>query len=74
MNIYGYSKKVVTQHNLHELSEVTFAMSYAELKKVVAFLEAAAKEKESNPTQFSHQHIGETIRDWPDDAPDIIVS
>ena len=68
MAAYGYSKGVVNEYGLHELSEVSFALQPAEMRRIAAFLIECANMLESGQWRTSHRHIGEPWTDF-----DVIV-
>jgi hypothetical protein len=70
MPIYGYSMRVANEHGLHEMSEVTFAVSSADLRRIASFLNDCADRVESGEWRSSHRHFTEYDRDWDDDHPD----
>lgn len=68
MPVYGYSKRVVNEYGLHEMSEVTFNVSAEELRRVAAFLIDCADMIDSRQWRTDHMHI-----DRPWDECDVIV-
>jgi hypothetical protein len=73
MKLYGYSKKVVNEHGLHDLSEVTFKFDSQTLRKIAEFLNKAADEIDKGLNGVDHEHVQDLVKGWPEDAPDIIV-
>lgn len=75
MPIYGYSKRVLNEYGLHDLSEVTFQLPTSDLRRVAAFLIACAEGIESGGWQSSHAHLTDHDRRWNSDHPhsDVIV-
>ena len=63
MAVFGYSKGVVGEYGLHELSEVSFAVQLSELRRIAAFLNQCADLAESGEWRGSHRHIGESWND-----------
>ena len=70
MAAYGYSKRVVNEHVLHELSEVTFYVPLNNLRRIAVFLLDCAYEGESCAWRNSHRHLTEHDRQWDSDHPD----
>ena len=70
MPIFGYSKRVASEHGLHEMSEVTFDVSSADMRRIAAFLTDCADGVESGDWRTSHRHLTEFDKDWDDDHPD----
>jgi hypothetical protein len=70
MAIFGYSKRIVKEHGLHELTEVTFDVHLADLRRIAAFLTGCADQAESGEWQSSHRHLAEFDRKWGRDHPD----
>ena len=75
MNVYGYSKRIVNEYGLHELSEVTFEVPLADLRRIAAFLTESADRMESGEWQSDHYHLTGFDREWEHDHPhsDVIV-
>jgi hypothetical protein len=75
MAIFGYSKRVATDHGLHELSEVTFDVSLEDLRRIARFLIDCAENAESGDWRSSHRHFTEFDHEWDHDHPssDVIV-
>jgi hypothetical protein len=75
MAAYGYSTAVVNEYGLHELSEVSFALSAQDLRRVAAFLTTCADEIESGSWRSSHRHLTTFDRRWEIDHPnsDVII-
>jgi len=75
MAIFGYSKCVVNEHGLSEMSEVTFDVPLQDLRRIAAFLAECADRGESGEWWSSHLHLTEYDRKWDDDHPgsDVIV-
>jgi hypothetical protein len=73
MPIYGYSKGVLNEYGLHGLSEVTFDVPTADLRRIAAFLKATADAAESGEWRTSHKHLTEFDRGWDADHPDFDV-
>jgi hypothetical protein len=69
MPAFGYSSRVVNEYELHQLSEVTFDMSVANLRRIGTFLSECADRAESGEWRSSHAHIPA-----PWNECDIIVS
>ncbi len=63
MPVYGYSKAVVNEYGLHELSEVSFSLGQSDLRRVAAFLLECADRADSGDWRNSHQHIGRPLTD-----------
>jgi hypothetical protein len=57
MPIYGYSKGILNEYGLHGLSEVTFDVPAADLRRVAAFLNATADAIESRALRSNHGHL-----------------
>jgi len=70
MAMFGYSKRVVNEHGLHELQEVTFDVPLSDLRRIAAFLVECANAAESREWRNSHRHLTEYDRRWDDDHPD----
>jgi hypothetical protein len=70
MAAFGYSKRVVNEHGLHELSEVTFDVPLNDLRRIAAFLLECADKAESGDWRNSHRHLTEHDRQWDNDHPD----
>jgi hypothetical protein len=70
MPIFGYSKRTVNQHNLHEMSEVTFAAPLEYLRRIAHFLNDCANRAASGDWPSSHRHLTEFDQNWDNDHPD----
>jgi hypothetical protein len=70
MATFGYSKRVVNEHGLHELSEVTFEVPTNDLRTIAAFLVDCADKAESGEWSNSHRHLTEHDRRWDNRHPD----
>jgi hypothetical protein len=75
MPIYGYSKRLLNEHGLREMSEVTFEVSMADLRRIATFLNDFADRVESGTWRSSHRHLTQFDRHWARDHPhsDVIV-
>lgn len=75
MRKFGYPKQSVNDHGLHEMSEVTFAVSLADLRRIARFLTECADCAESGDWRSSHRHLTEFDSAWDGDHPnsDVIV-
>jgi hypothetical protein len=75
VNIYGRSKKKVSTDGLLALSEVTFACSPAELRRVSAFIAKCADAIEKHGNKFGHSHLSDEkdLSPWNVDSVDVIV-
>ena len=75
MATFGYSKRVVNEHGLHELSEVTFVITIGDLRRIAAFLIECSEKAESGEWTNSHRHLTEVDRSWEERHPasDVIV-
>jgi hypothetical protein len=74
---FGYSRKTVNEHGLHELSEVTVVATPSELRRIAAFLCSSADEMEKLGPKFGHNHLQDERdlkRNWDDSAIDVIVT
>jgi hypothetical protein len=58
MPAFGYSTRVVNEYGLHELSEVTFEIPLADLRRIAAFLIESADLAESGNWRSDHRHMG----------------
>ncbi|HYV39936.1 MAG TPA: hypothetical protein VE988_29890 [Gemmataceae bacterium] len=70
MPFFGYSKHVVGEHGLHELSEVTFNVPLIDIRRIASFLIACANRVESGEWESSHCHLTAFDKKWDDDNPD----
>jgi hypothetical protein len=70
MAAYGYSKRIVNEHGLHELSEVTFDVPFRDLRRIADFLIDCADSAEAGQWGSSHRHLTEFDRQWDKDNPD----
>jgi len=73
MGAYGYSKRIVNEHGLHELSEVTFDVPNDDLRRIAAFLMDCADSAQSGSWRNSHRHLTEYDRQWDNDHHDADV-
>ncbi len=76
MAVYGYSKRVVNEeYGLHEMSEVTFEVPLADLRRIAAFLAETADRMESGEWRSDHYHLTGFDREWVHEHPnsDVIV-
>jgi hypothetical protein len=75
MAVFGYSKRVVNEHSLCELKEVTFDVPLSDLRRIATFLIACADQAESGEWQSSHLHLTGFDPRWDIDHPesDVIV-
>ena len=74
MTIYGRAKRTC-QDDLLEMSEVTFNVPMADLRRIARFLNDAADQVEQGLTKNNHVHLRAFDRDWNNDHPesDVIV-
>ncbi|MCA8910206.1 MAG: hypothetical protein KDB82_00755 [Planctomycetes bacterium] len=72
--IYGYSKQVLSDVGLLEMSEVSFELPPKVLRELARFLVEAADELESGERlSFGwHRHASAAISDWPQ-GDDVVV-
>jgi hypothetical protein len=72
---FGYSKRKVSDQGLLELSEVTFAATPSEFRRISAFLSKCADEIDRQGANFGHSHLQDEkdLKPWDDDAVDVIV-
>jgi hypothetical protein len=72
--IYGYSKKIVNEYGLHELSLVSFQTDAKTLRRIIAFLSDAADELEKKngcmKEAGDHLHLRDEDENWEKDFPD----
>jgi hypothetical protein len=75
MPFFGYSKQVANEHGLHDMREVTFDVSSADLRRIARFLNECADQADAGDWQSSHRHLTEFDLRWDDDHPncDLIV-
>lgn len=74
--VYGYPERVIGEHGLCVMKEVSFAMPPAALRDIARFLEYAAGELEKGIEDMGwHRHIDDYISDWRQRFPssDIVV-
>jgi hypothetical protein len=70
MSIFGYSKRVVSDHGPHEMSEVTFDVSISDMRRIARFLNDCADKVETGEWRSSHCHLTEFDSEWNGDHPD----
>lgn len=73
---FGYSKKIVNEDGLHQLSEITFVATPSELRRIATFLCSSADEMEKCGPKFGHNHLQdeEDLKSsWDETATDVIV-
>jgi hypothetical protein len=70
MPISGYSKRLLSEHGLHEMAEVTFAFPLKDLRRIASFLNDCADRAESGEWRSNHRHLTGFDRDWDDRHPD----
>src|SRR5437879_5128391 len=70
MPIFGYSKRVTNEHGLHEMSEVTFAFSVGDIRRIASFLNHYADLMDSGEMRDNHLHLISHDRNWNKDHPD----
>jgi hypothetical protein len=70
MAIFGYPKRVASDRELHEMSEVTFDVSVGDMRRIARFLNDCADRVESEEWHSSHRHITEFDAEWDNDHPD----
>jgi hypothetical protein len=75
MKLYGYKEAdlEVDEPAPSKLVEVTLVASPAELRKIAAFLESAAREMERMGEGYSHEHLSDKDRSFSE-APQFIVA
>ncbi len=75
MPLYGYSKAILTDLGLHEMSEVSLDFPLNDLRRIAHFLNAFADSVEAGQWRSGHRHLSEFDRDWNRDHPrsDVIV-
>jgi hypothetical protein len=69
MPIFGYSKRIASEHGLHEMSEVTLDVPLEDLRRIARFLTHCADRAESGDWRSSHCHLTEFDREWEYDHP-----
>jgi hypothetical protein len=59
MKLYGYTQKArkADSNSPEKMAEVTLVASPAQLRKIAAFIENAAREMEEMGDTFSHVHL-----------------
>ncbi|MFO0883858.1 MAG: hypothetical protein U0894_06690 [Pirellulales bacterium] len=74
MTIYGRAKRTCDD-DLLEMSEVTFHVPMADLRRIARFLNDAADQVEQRLTKNNHVHLIDFDREWSKDHPksDVIV-
>ena len=72
---FGRSKKKVSKDGLLAMSEVTFACSPDELRRIAKFIAKSADEIEKQGDKFGHRHLRDEkdLAQWGADSVDIIV-
>lgn len=73
MPAFGHSARVVNEHGLHELTEVTFAVSPADLRRIGQFLIETAEGVETGNWFNGHSHLRDFDRPWRADHPEFDV-
>lgn len=75
MPLNGYSKEVLSDTGLHEMSEVSLDFPINDLRRIARFLNAFADSVEAGEWRSGHRHLSEFDRDWNRDHPrsDVIV-
>ena len=71
MPVYGYTSGVTDEYGLHEMSEISFAVSFGQLRQIAAFLTDCADRAEAGEWQNSHAHLSTFTKTWKD--CDVIV-
>ena len=70
MAIFGYSKRITTDHGLHEMSEVTFDVPLEDLRRIARFLLDFADRAEAGEWRSGHRLLTEFDKNWDYDHPD----
>jgi len=73
MKLYGYKKRILNEDGLLSLSEVTIRTNPSNLRRIAAFILAAADEMEKMKKQFDHKHFKDTQAKKNKDHPDIVI-
>jgi hypothetical protein len=71
MPIFGYSKGIINEYGLHEMSEVSFDLPLADLRRIACFLNDCADRAEIGDWRSSHCHLIDFDRDWDNDHPEV---
>ena len=74
MKIFGYKNKVVNEHELLEMREITFQASPEVLKAIAKFLNDSADKISENKESFDHSHLQDEWKNWKEEYPDVIVA
>jgi hypothetical protein len=75
MKLHGYKDEGLPTEQINpvELAEVTLVATPSELRKIAAFLEAAAKSMESMGRSYSHEHLADKDRSFTT-SPHLVVA
>ena len=72
--IYGYSKRVVGDHGLLQLREVSLHFDATGLERLSKFcLEMAEATRSGRLVPGQHRHIDQFVPEWPKEECDIVV-
>ena len=74
MKIFGYKNKVVNEHELLEMSEITFQASPEVLKAIAKFLNDSADKILENKEIYDHSHLQDEWMNWKEEYQDVIVA
>ncbi len=72
MQVFGYSKRVVSDEGLLEMKEVAIAADPKVLRTIASFILAAAAKLEEG--EFDHEHLQFHWDEWEEGQPDIVVA
>jgi hypothetical protein len=75
MKLFGYRDEDLDleQPSPSKLAEVTLVASPAELRRIAAFLDAAAKEMEQMGATYSHEHLSDNDHHFSE-MPQFVVA
>jgi hypothetical protein len=74
MKIFGYKNKIINEHELLEMSEITFQASPEALKAIANFLNESADKMLEHKANFGHSHLQDEWKNWKEEYPDVIVA
>lgn len=74
MKIYGYSEQELPTERIEPeaLAEITLVAEPTELRKIAAFLFAAAENMEQMGATYSHEHLADKLEEF-EGSPHFVV-
>jgi hypothetical protein len=73
MKVFGYKEKVINEHGLLQMAEVTFQVSPETLRAIAKFFIDSADYLDKH-NDFDHAHLQDDWSEWKKEYPDIIIT